>query len=190
MPFVSPTIPFTSSISSPLTGVIVRQSASSDGVFGRLDASIAAFPPFGGMATTTSLGANIGAAPPNVSFLVVFASTASFENGIVAAAIGTAEAKASLSVFVEEFDSNGAFIRARAGQPTVVFDAAAFFIGAQLRVNETQTRSAFMIMPVVGGNIYRIWLDSFQFVSVVGGPVADAGSNFTYDFSPLFFSFI
>jgi hypothetical protein len=109
---------------------------------------------------------------------------------MVAAAFGTAQASATLSIFVEEFSPAGAFIRNVRGPATVVFDAAAFFIGVHLRLNERNTRSASILMPVVSGRFYRAWLDSLQFVSSVGGPVAEAVSNFTYDFGPLFFTFV
>jgi hypothetical protein len=190
MPFVLPTIPFTVGTTFPLTGFIARQAAFTAGGLARLDASIAGLTPAGGAATTTSLGAVIGAAPARTRLLVVNAATTSAENGLVEAAIGTAQASAQLSIFVEEFSAAGAFIRGVPGPPTVVFDAAAFFIGFHIRVGETQARTAAMLMPIVPGNIYRIWLDSLQFVNTVGAPIAGAVSNFTYDFGPMFFAFV
>jgi hypothetical protein len=92
-----------------------------------------------------------------------------------------------LSIFVQEFSPTGAFIRNVSGPPTVVLDVSTFFAGVHLRIDERRTRIASIHMPVVGGRRYRIWLDSLQFVNVVG--TAHAASNFTYDFGPLFFTF-
>jgi hypothetical protein len=189
MPFISPTIPFRTS-STFAAGVIARQAAIVSGGLSRLDASIASYIPIGGASTLTSLGATLGAAPAGISSLFVSVNTTSFENGMVAAGFGTAQASATLSIFVQEFSSTGAFIRNVRGPLTTVFDVSAFFAGAHFRLNERNTRSASILMPAVTGRIYRAWLDSLQFVSSNGGPVAEAVSNFTYDFGSLFFAFV
>jgi len=130
----------------------------------------------------------IGAAPSSASFLDVTASTTSFENGgVLVAPFGSAQAFADLSILVQEFSPTGVFIRNIPGPSTVVLDARADLFGVNLRVDEIHTRIASIHMPVVGGRIYRIWLDSFQFVNAVN--TAHAASNFTYDFGPLFFVF-
>ena len=189
MPFVLPTIPFFSSTTSPLTGSVNGSAAFTAGGLGRLFADISADTPAGGAATTTSLGtAAVFAAPAGTTFLDVTASTASLENGgFVAWPVASAQAYADLSIFVQEFSPTGAFIRGVSGQATVVLDVSTFFAGVHLRINETRTRIASIHMPVVSGRLYRIWLDSLQFVNVVG--TAHAASNFTYDFGALFFNF-
>jgi hypothetical protein len=173
-----------------VTGVIARQAAFTSGGLGRLDASIASFIPVGGASTLTSLGATLGAAPVETRSLFVSVNTTTFENGMIAAGFGTAQASATLSIFVEEFTPTGAFIRNVRGPLTVVFDVAAYFSGAHFRLNERNTRSASILMPVVVGRIYRAWVDSLQFVSSNGLPVAEAVSNFTYDFGSIFFAFV
>jgi hypothetical protein len=121
----------------------------------------------------------------------VTASTASLENSAVLVpplSGGIAQAYADLSIFVEEFSPTGAFIAGVSGPATVVLDASVFGIGGiNIRIDERRTRIASIHMPVVGGRIYRIWLDSFQFVNAVGP--AHAASNFAYSFGPLFFVF-
>lgn len=189
MPFILPTIPFTTG-STFVTGVIFRQSTAAFGRTARLDASIASFIPVGGASTFTSLGADLGTAPAEAQILIVTADTVTFETGMASAFIGTAQASATLSIFVQEFAATGTFIRTVTGPPTVVFDAAAYGIGVNLRINETNNRAAFFTMPVVRGRFYRAFLSSLQFVSSAGGPVAEAVSNFTYDFGPLFFTFV
>ncbi|HSL45603.1 MAG TPA: hypothetical protein VK897_19365 [Anaerolineales bacterium] len=188
MPFILPTIPFTTS-STFVTGIISRQAATSAGS-ARLDASISSFIPGGGASTLTSLGANLGAAPDQTQLLFVSVNTRTFETGMAAAGIGTAQASATLLIFVEEFSPAGAFIRSVPGPPTVVYNAAAHFIGVDLRVNESNTRSASVSVPVVAGRIYVAWVDSIQSVLTGGSPVAEAVSNFTYDFGPMFFTFV
>jgi hypothetical protein len=126
-------------------------------------------------------------APTNATLLTVTANTTSFENGLALASGGTAQASAHLSIFVQEFSPTGAFVRNVVGPSTVVFDASAFFFGFHIRVDETNARTASILMPVVGNGRYRIWVDSLQFVNVAGA--AHAASNFVYDFGPLFFVF-
>lgn len=163
-------------------------SAFASGGMGRISADIFADTPSGGAGTTTSLGATVGAAPPGAQFLDVTATTASFENGgVVAWPVSSAQAYADLSIFVEEFSPAGSFIRSAWGPSTVVLDARADFAGIYLRIDERRTRIASVHMAVTPGRIYRVWLDSLQFVNVVG--TAHASSNFTYDFGPLFFVF-
>jgi hypothetical protein len=99
----------------------------------------------------------------------------------------SAQAYADLSILVQEFSPAGAFIRNIPGPAAVVYDVSVFFLGVNIRANEMRTRFASTHTPVVPGRIYRIWLDSFQFVNA--NFTAHAASNFTYDFGPLFFVF-
>jgi hypothetical protein len=190
MPFVLPTTPFFSSTTS-LNGIVYSSAAFTSGGLGRIAASIAADPPSGGAATSTSLGATIGAAPPGTTALTVRATTASLENGLAIATPmfppASAQAYADLRILVQEFSPTFAFIRNVAGPLTVVYDASEFFFGVNIRVDEIRTRIASTLTPIVAGNIYRIWLDSFQFVNA--NFAAHAASNFVYDFGPLFFAF-
>jgi hypothetical protein len=190
MPFVLPTIPFFSSTTS-LNGIVYSSAAFTAGGLGRIAASIAADQPSGGAATTTALGATIGAAPPGSVFLDVTATTASLENGLAIATPmlppASAQAYADLSVLVQEFSPTGAFIKNIPGPSTPVYDVSAFFFGVNVRIDERRTRIASIHTPVVGGRVYRVWLDSFQFANA--NFAAHAASNFTYDFGPLFFVF-
>jgi hypothetical protein len=188
MPFVLPTIPFFAS-STSLNGIVLGSSAITSGGMGRLFANIAADTPGGSANTTTSLGvAAAMTAPPGTRFLDVTASTASLENGgVVAAPISFADAYADLSIFIEEFNASGTFLRAVTGPATVILDVHAVFAGISLRIDERRTRIASIHMPAFPGRRYRIWLDSNQ--SVAAGATAHAASNFTYDFGPLFFVF-
>jgi len=100
----------------------------------------------------------------------------------------SAQAYADLRILVQEFSPTFAFIKNVVGPLTVVYDASEFFFGVNIRVDEIRTRIASTLTPIVAGNIYRIWLDSFQFVNA--NFAAHAASNFVYDFGPLFFAFI
>jgi hypothetical protein len=188
MPFALPTIPFTPAPALFGTGFVARRSATV-GALARLDASIAAVVPAGRCATLTSLGFNAGTAPARSTSLSVFASATSFENGLVFAAVGHAASFSGIQVFVEEFSSGGGFLRGVPGPMTVVFDASATVIGLSARFRETRTRSASFVFPAVPGRFYRVWVDSVQTVVAGGAPAVSAVSNFTFDFTPVFFVF-
>jgi hypothetical protein len=194
MPFMTPTIARTFQATS-LAGAVFRQSATSSLGSGRIDTSIGSLYA-GGAVSATSLGGIIGVAPPGVTRLIVIASTRSFESAEVYAFGGFAESKANLQLQLEEFSTAagptgapaGKFVFLAQGAPTTVFDASVAPIGINMRIGESNRRDAFIFARVVPGRTYRVWLRSFQLVQAVG--VASAASNFTYDFAPLFFSFV
>jgi hypothetical protein len=190
--FPLPTIPFLSFPSSGFASV-QNQTATTSGGMGRLRAYCEALQPGGTAGATTALGtSSLFVAPPETTFLDVFADTSSLESGsavIAPLTFSNADAYADLSIFVQEFSPTGAFVRGVSGPATVVYDAHAAFPGVpDIRSRERHTRSALIHMPVVAGFSYRIWLVSFQYANTWAN--AFASSSFTYDFGPLFCAFI
>jgi hypothetical protein len=113
------------------------------------------------------------------------------ENGLAIATPmfppASTRAYADLRILVQEFSSTFSFIKNVVGPQTVVYDASFTFIGVDIRSDDKRTRVASIHTPVVAGNIYRIWLDSFQVANA--SFAAHAASNFVYDFGPVFFVF-
>lgn len=104
MPFVRPSIPFssgrrigTTSLLDPLAPISIP------GFLPRMGARIGAYPPFGMIACTTGWGWVAGVAPEGMRSLVVSADGFTLERGGVCAVGGYGSALADLYITVEEF---------------------------------------------------------------------------------------
>jgi hypothetical protein len=184
---VLPTVPRQFQASVPF-GVVHRQGTSIRPGRARLDAALSTGPPGGSAHALTGLGASIGAAPAGANLLFVSAITTTFENALLAGGDGIASAGAHLVILVEVFSQSGVFLYDVPGPATTVYEGGETVFGFDAR-GGTNTHSVSILVPVVGGNKYWVWLESIQHVSS-GGSLAAAVSNFTYDFGPLFFNYL
>jgi len=193
VPFALASIPFTPTPTGVGAFNVFRQRAVTilGNAASRLSTSIAAWPPGGTCSALTSLGFDAGIAPAGRSGrLVVNTSPVTVETILVTALGGFVSESTGLRIFVEEFSGGGAFIRSIPGPISFASNVTAIGFGGEVRVDERRTRSASINIPVVSGRFYRVWVDMLQSVAcqaITGW--GQSGTNFIYDFTPVFFDF-
>ena len=214
MPFVVPKIP-TFSLFTDLAAAAYRNVTPVQfGSISRIGSSIYATAPGGTVTLFTAWGFMAGKAPPATSSLTVTASGLSMIYGNCWTPSGYARAYADIFVVVEEFemlepvhsglhdphDSGTAeiapdpmaplgslvFKRRVSSNPTILINQETSFLGYQIVTLDNHPDATVLVMPITPGNVYRWWIASYQARS---GVLAGAGSNISYDFGPVFFSF-
>jgi hypothetical protein len=191
VPFSLASVPFTPPPTGAAAFNVFRQRATTilGNAASRLSTSIASWPPGGTCSALTSLGFDAGIAPPGRTGLIVSTNPVTVENIVVTALGGFATESTGLRIFVEEFTGGGAFVRALPGPISFASNVTAIGFGGEIRIDERRTRSASTSVAIVPGRFYRVWVDMLQSVGC-GGIWAQAGTNFIYDFTPVFFDFV
>jgi hypothetical protein len=146
--------------------------------------------PFAATASSlTSIGLDIGAAPPGTTVLLVTASGNALENALVVAAFSGAGSQALLRFYLEEFSIDGSFLGAVTQATQTIYEDNETFLGVNLRserLSDFPLRGEF---PIVAGNLYRPRVDSLQNVYAQQSGVPEAVSNFEYILGPIAFDF-
>jgi hypothetical protein len=167
--------------------ITYRQEA--DPAARRLSASIVALGQFAWEDSVTALGAAIGAPPGGSQRLTVGAAGYTDETFMVnTPGPGYAATYAALKIGIYAYDANGVATGRFFGADTVVFDARNYFSGFQIRFGEQHLYNPIAQIQVDPNSSYEIWVISQQKVQSYGLSLS-AGSNFTFDFGPIFYEF-
>jgi len=218
LPFAVPDIPSFSFSNWGNAGVNRNLTPVQTGGTSRIGGNLYAAPPAGVEATLTAWGFMAGTAPPGTTTLGVTArGFGTTERAVAETFMGHAKSYGEIAVTIEEFeplkpvDSDLAhtpgsgtgtiadptavigsivFKRAFTSAPTIIINQETWVLGYQVYIGDGTSHLTSLAMPITPGNAYRWWIVCRQscVCEAVSGP-AWAGSNFAFDFGPVFFAF-